>query len=73
MLKHTNKNSHKDIQTQTYWTAIDFINNIKDLFLAFGLPFVLVDVTVGRVYVKNKQSEVQKQLETTSIRQTLSF
>lgn len=31
----------------THGTAVNFINDIKDLLLAFGLPLVLVDVTGG--------------------------
>lgn len=31
---------------QTYRTAINFINNIKDLLLALSFPLVLIDVTV---------------------------
>lgn len=32
----------------TYRAAVHFINNIKDLLLAFSLPLVLIDVTRGR-------------------------
>lgn len=39
---------------QTYRTAINFINNIKDLLLAFSLPLILIDVTGGEKRVANK-------------------
>lgn len=40
--------TRKQYEAPTYRTAIDFINHIEDLLLAFGLPLVLVDVTGGR-------------------------
>lgn len=39
--------SLSDHVKHTHRTAIHFINDIKDLLLAFSLPLVLVDVTGG--------------------------
>lgn len=62
MRLHKRKLQHR----QTYWTAIDFINNIEDLLLAFSLPLVLIDVSGGEARVREGEG-VTEQKKITSI------
>lgn len=62
MRLHKRKLQHR----QTYWTAIDFINNIEDLLLAFSLPLVLIDVSGGGARVREGEG-VTEQKKITSI------